>query len=271
MPTLHTPEVDLHYETTGEGRPVLFIHGVGVAGQAWRPQTDALASECHAAFFDNRGLGRSVPCRGPIRIEHMARDARAIMDFLQWDSARVVGHSMGGVIAQQLALDCPSRVRSLALLCTFPSGRDAARPTPWVLWMALRTRLGTRRMRRDAFLEMILPKALLAGGDRDDLARRMANHIGRDLAHQPPILLQQLRALARHDCRERLAELGSIPTLVVSGDEDRIAPPRFGRELARRIPNATFEVIPRAAHAVTIHDPETVNRRLAAFWREVEA
>ena len=103
----------------------LLIQGVGVVGACWRPQVAALARHYQTLFFDNRGIGESTAGHGSVRIEAMAEDARALMDEAGWDSAHVMGHSMGGVIAQQLALDCPKRVRSLSLLCTFARGRDA--------------------------------------------------------------------------------------------------------------------------------------------------
>src|SRR4051812_15815037 len=155
MPTLKRSDADLYYELSGNGAPVLLIQGVGVVGGCWRPQVNALQSNFQTLVFDNRGIGKSLPCTRPISIEAMAEDARALMDAAAWESAHVMGHSMGGVIAQQLALDCPHRVRSLTLLCTFGRGKDAARLTPWILWITLRTRIGTRPMRRRAFLELL--------------------------------------------------------------------------------------------------------------------
>ncbi|HEY6170092.1 MAG TPA: alpha/beta fold hydrolase, partial [Verrucomicrobiae bacterium] len=143
MSLLKQSDVELHYELAGSGPPVLMIQGVGVTGEGWRPQVNGLAGEFQTLIFDNRGIGRSIPCRGPVSIETMATDAQALMDAAGWESAHVVGHSMGGVIAQQLALDAPKRVRSLSLLCTFARGKDGARLTPWVLWMTLRTRIGS--------------------------------------------------------------------------------------------------------------------------------
>jgi len=178
----------------------------------------------------------------------------------------VVGHSMGGVIAQQLALDCPARVRGLALLCTFARGRDGARPTPWVVWMSLRTRLGPRPARRRAFLEMLYPRDCLKTADLDRLAEETGRIVGRDLADQPPVLMQQLRALGRHNALERLGELGRIPTLVISGAHDPIAKPAYGRALAAAIPGARFEEWPDAAHGVIIQQAEQINRRLADFF-----
>lgn len=269
MSILKRPGIDLYYEVSGKGPPVLLIQGVGVVGEGWRLQVDGLKERFQTLIFDNRGIGKSVRCSGPISIEAMAEDARALMDAAGWDSAHVMGHSMGGVIAQQLALDCSRRVRSLSLLCTFARGKDAARPTPWVLWMSLRTRIGTRRMRRRAFLEMLCPPTMLRPADTDELATHFAALIGRDLADQPPILMKQLMAMARHNACERLGELRGIPTLVVSAEHDRIALPRHGQMLAQAIPGR-FELLRDASHGVIIHAPDRINDLVTRFLDSVE-
>ncbi len=273
MPKLTLPDTELDYAVAGRpsGIPVLLIQGVGAAGSAWTPQVKALAGRFCMATYDNRGLCGSVPCRGPVSIEVMAEDGLALMDALGWESAHVAGHSMGGVIAQQLALSRPARVRSLSLLCTFSRGRDAARLTPWVLWMSLRTRLGTRPMRRNAFLEMLLPGSELRNGDRAGYAARFGELLGRDLADSPPVLMKQVRALARHDASGRLGELAGIPTLVLSGDRDPIARTEYGRDLARRIPGAVFEVFTDTSHGLPIQRDWATNERLRSFWEAVEA
>lgn len=271
MPTLPRSDTTLAYQVGGDGTPIVLIQGIGVAGTGWTPQVEALRGGFRTLVYDNRGLGGSTPCSGPITIEAMAGDALALMDHLGWASAHVVGHSMGGVIAQQLALDAPKRVRSLSLLCTFVRGKDGARPTPFVIWMSLRTRIGTRRMRRKAFLELILPRADLATEDTDALAARLAPMLGRDLADQPPIVMKQLRALGSHDVSARLGELAGIPTWVASAELDPIAPPGQGRRLAEAIPGATFECFPGASHAVTLHRPEALNRALETFLRRVDS
>ena len=271
MATLKRPDVDLYYEVAGQGVPLLLIQGVGVAGEGWRPQVDGLKQRFQTLIFDNRGIGKSVPCNGPISIEAMAEDARALMDAAGWESAHVVGHSMGGVIAQQLALDFSRHIRSLSLLCTFARGKDAARLTPWVLWMTLRTRIGTRRMRRRAFLEMICPPAALQAADTDALAARFGALIGRDLADQPPILMKQLMAMSRHNTYNRLSELRNIPSLVISAEHDRIALPRYGQMLASAIPGARFELLRDASHGVIIHSPDRINDQLRRFLDSIEA
>jgi aminoacrylate hydrolase len=249
---------------------VLFIQGVGVAGDGWKPQTDELAREFATLRFDHRGIGRSAAVAGPVTVEAMAADALAVMDAAGWASAHVVGHSLGGVIAQQLALDAPARVRSLALLCTFCRGKEGARVTPRIAWLGLRTRVGTRRMRRRAMLEMIFPAAYLRTVDADELAARCGALFGRDLADSPPILLKQLRALGAHDISARLGELAKIPAMVISGEHDPIAPPAFGRELAERLGNASFEVIAGVSHAVVIQQAVRINDRLRNFWLRIE-
>ncbi|HTG43328.1 MAG TPA: alpha/beta fold hydrolase [Verrucomicrobiae bacterium] len=271
MQTLNRSDVDLYYERAGSGPPILFIQGVGVAGECWRPQVEALRPSYQTLLFDNRGIGKSLPCRGLVSIETMAEDARALLDEAGWESAHVVGHSMGGVIAQQLALSSPQRVRSLSLLCTFGRGKDAARLTPWVLWMTLRTRLGTRRMRRQAFLEMLWPSDALHAANAEKLANQVAGLVGRDLADQPAVLMKQVRALARHDTSKRLGELATIPTLVLSAEHDPIALPHYGRMLAAGIPGAQFEIMTGSSHGVTIQNADQISQRLRKFLDTVEA
>jgi len=173
---------------------------------------------------------------------------------------------MGGVIAEQIALDCPDRVRSLSLLCTFGRGKDAARPTPWVIWMSLRTRLGSRPMRRRAFLEMLFPPSYLKTVDQAELARKVGLIVGRDLSDNPSIMFKQVQALGRHNAFNQLGNLGAIPTLVISGRHDPIAKPGYGRSLAAAIPGAVYEEWPEGSHGLIIQQAEVLNRRLKEFW-----
>jgi 3-oxoadipate enol-lactonase len=267
MPVLSTPDVDLYYELAGPGPPLLLIQGVGCIGETWRPQVSVLSNAWQTMIFDNRGIGRSLPCTGHITIQAMAADALALMDAAGWESAHVAGHSMGGLIAQQLALDAPHRIRSLSLQCTFSRGPEAARITPWVLWMNLRIRLGTRRARRRAFLEMVMPPGAVSDANADALAAEMSALIGRDLSEQPPILMKQVMAMKRHDVSAKLSALASIPTMVLCAEHDTIARPEFGRRLASLILGASFELLPGASHAVTVHQATTVNERMRAFLR----
>jgi pimeloyl-ACP methyl ester carboxylesterase len=266
MLTTFSSGTSIAYEHAGAGERVLFIQGAGVPRTGWRPQLDGLASRFHCASFDNRGIGESSPVNSAFGVEDMHADALAVMDALGWESAHVVGHSIGGLVAQSLALGARARVRSLTLMCTFFRGSEPSRITPWIAWTGLRTYVGTRRMRRLAFLEMILSpdeRRVRAGDGLDGVAAELAALFGRDLADPASIAMKQLAAASKFDVSARLSELAGIPTLVLSGQHDRIALPAFGRALAAAIPGAHYEERD-AAHGLPITRADEVNALLAA-------
>ncbi|HEU5073781.1 MAG TPA: alpha/beta fold hydrolase [Polyangiaceae bacterium] len=238
------------------------VQGAGVIGEGWRPQIDALRSRFSIVALDNRGLGQSTVPRGRLSIEAMALDVTAIADALGLARFHLAGHSMGGLIAQQVALSAPERILSLALMCSFAHGRQAATLSLAMLLTAIRMRLGTRAMRRRAFTELILPSSYLEGVDQAALAERLRQLFGHDLASQPLFVMQQVGAMSRFDAGARLSALAGIPTLVVSATEDRIAKLEYGRELASLIPGARFVEIANAGHAVTIQRAEDINALL---------
>jgi aminoacrylate hydrolase len=261
--TIETPGAVLQYLRTGHGPPVLLIQGVGAVGEAWRPQIDGLADRFALISVDNRGIGGSQIRDGRLTIDDMAADALAIMNAEGIDRFHVAGHSMGGVIAQAVALAAPERVKSLAFLCTVARGQDGARMSFSMLATAIRMRVGTRPMRRSAFLELIMPARYLASIDRAALAAQLHPLFGHDLADQPPIIMKQLRAMAAYDASRRLSQLAHIPTLVVAATEDRIARPEYGRAIAAAIPGAKYVEIPDAGHGLPIHRPDAINALLA--------
>lgn len=259
----------LAYNVCGNDPPVLLIQGVGVHGNGWLPQTDALASNYRCMTFDNRGMGRSVPAGGPVTVEGMADDALAILDAEKIDAAHVVGHSLGGLVALRLALEARSRVKSLTLMCTFADGRAAAPLTLRMMWLGMRTRLGTRRMRRHAFLRLVTPSAALVGVDLDAMAEKLAPLFGHDLGVQPPIVSAQLTALRKYSAVPRLAELAGLPTLVLSGDHDPISPPKVSAALANGIPGARHVAFPDASHGLPIQHADRVNSLLREHFEKL--
>ena len=274
MPVIETVGANIQYTREGSGPPVVLIQGVGVTGNGWKPQIDGLKDRFTLISIDNRGIGASRSAVRPT-IEDMAADTVAVADAERLDSFHLAGHSMGGVIAQQVALTAPARVLSLALLCTFLKGKQGTMIAPAMLGTAIRSRVGTRRMRRRAFVELVMPREYLATQDRDRLCADLGTLFGRDLADQPPIVMQQLRAMGRYDASEKLAALRGIPTLVVSATHDCIARPAYGRALAAAIPGARYVEIPDAGHAVVIQKSEQINELLATHMlaapRGVEA
>jgi pimeloyl-ACP methyl ester carboxylesterase len=268
MPYVKINEADLYYEVAGAGPPVLLIQGAAAIGGAWRPQVDNLREAFTCVTFDNRGIGQSTAGPQALTIEQMAQDALALCDELGLES-HIVGHSMGGLIAQELALAAPRRVRSLALLCTFARGREAARISPRTVCMGIGTDIGSRASRRRNFLKILFSRNYLQATDEIGLAERTGTLLGRDLAGSPPILRQQLAAMRRFD---RTADLANIdaPAMVVSAQYDPIALPGFGRHLAQQIAGARYVEIPGTSHGVTIQLPETVNDILQLHFDRVE-
>lgn len=257
----------LEVEEAGGGPAVVCIQGVGVAGSGWRPQLAGLSDAYRLIAFDNRGIGGSSLGDAGVSVEQYAADTLALMDALGLERAHIMGHSLGGVVAQQLALDAPSRVQSLVLMCTLWRAKDAARPNARVIWTGLKMMLGTRRVRQRAFLSNVLPDEELAAADLDELVAKLEPLFGRDLAKTPPIVWKQTQALGRHDTSSRLEELRGIPALVLSGSHDVIAPPAQGKALAEAVGGRYIEW-EDAAHGLPITHAERTNDLLRGFWAE---
>lgn len=256
--TLHTFEFEacpIGYRIAGSGPPLVMIQGVGAQGTAPNPQIEILEPHYTCLTFDNRGIGASLPAGRPLSVGQMATDTLALMDHVGWGSAHFIGHSLGGLIALQSALTVPGRVRSLTLLCTFARGADAARFTPELLWIGLQVRFGWRRLRRRAFIQLVVPPGQRDGYSKE-LADRISRILGHDVADLPPVTDEQRSAMEKHDVTPRLAELAGIPTLVISAEKDPIAPPSSGRSIAAGIPGARYIEIAGASHSFPILEPE---------------
>jgi 3-oxoadipate enol-lactonase len=227
--------------------PVLLIMGLGASSRLWFRLLPWLTREHRVIVFDNRGTGRSAPVRGRLTMGGLAEDAVTVLDAAGIERAHVVGASMGGMIAQHMALDHRDRVRSLVLACTTPGGRSGAPPWRLLASAAVRPLVGPRRSFPLVAPSLYASATLRDHPDRvaDDLDRRMAD------STSPLTLYAQLGAIALHDTRPRLSELEGMPVLVVHGLEDRLVPPARARELAELIPGAQLELIPACGHLLT--------------------
>lgn len=252
----------LAYSLQGTGEPVLFIQGVGIHGDGWLPQIGTLRQKYQCLSFDNRGIGKSQPIGESLTIDRMIEDVRAIMEDAGWQSAHVVGHSLGGLVALGLAIRDPAKSRSLALLCTFADGRAAAPLTLRMSWLGLRSVIGSRRMRRRGFLGLLYAPGARELREPERVAAELKPIFGHDLADQPSVIRRQLRAMRQADFTDRLPQLTGIPTLIVCGRHDPIAPPRLGRILASGIASAQYYELADAAHGVPISHAEWLNSRL---------
>jgi pimeloyl-ACP methyl ester carboxylesterase len=271
MPTVHVNGIDLYYEEYGAGEPLLLIMGWGGNAAAWKPQLPGLATRHHVIAYDNRGAGRSsAPCR-PYNIRQLADDAAALLDALEIPSANVFGVSMGGMIAQELALQCPDRVNAVVLGCTSAGGANAA---------------GTAELRSDI---ATLRATLKRGAPGLDWFTEFIHRLWTDeaitradpylqdfifaLIRYPPKphgLLCQARAVANHDTYDRLVGM-SQPTLVLTGDQDGLIACANSEILARGIPNASLQVFPGLKHAFHLEQPHDVNEVINAFFDSVSA
>lgn len=263
MATAALGDVALAYETRGEaGSPVLLIMGFTVPGSAWRFQLPALAERHRVCAFDNRGSGQSDAPPGPYSMGLLAADAVGLLDHLGWADAHIVGVSMGGMVAQHVALDHRARVRSLTLIATNAGGFFNRLPRPAGAWHFLRGTLGPRRGRLDAAKDLLFPRAFQAEADPDWLR----DVLTRDFGTRPPREGRrgQLRAVFGHDTRDRLAELAGLPTLIVKPELDVLVRPSQSELLHARIPGSEILRLADAGHGVLRQSRDVLNPRLLA-------
>lgn len=177
----------------------------------------------------------------------------------------MVGHSLGGVIAQRLALVAPERIASLTFMCTFAGGRDLLRPSARLIWLGMRSRVGSARMRRLAFARLIMPDAYLAARGAEAVMTELEDIFGRPLWQGPAIADAQLRALRSHDQRDQLPRLAALRCMVLSGRLDPIATHAANAALATLL-RAPHRVWDDASHALPIQHACAVNEALRAHF-----
>jgi 3-oxoadipate enol-lactonase len=252
MASAFNGDVRLHWRSEGHGEPVLMIMGLGANSLGWYRVLPEVAQHYRGIVFDNRGTGRSNAIDGLIKMEDLVEDALAVLEAAGEESAHIVGASMGGMIAQQLALHHPEKVRSLALCCTTPVSRQGLPPWRLIAGAVLRTFLDPRQC------AWIMEPALYSQRTRTENPQRIDGDMEVRMAHPTPprTTWLQLLAIARHDTRERLADLAGLPVTVIHGDEDVLIPPERGHLLHELIPGSRLALIPEAGHVLTTDDAE---------------
>ncbi len=260
MPGVDAAGTELYYERAGEGEPMLLIQGMSATHLAWGDEfRPLLESSFDTVVFDNRGMGRSGKAELPFGIAEMAADAVGLLDALEIDAAHVVGISMGGAIAQELALANPGRVRTLTLGATFCGGPEGTLMAPEDLQM-----LGAAYASGDpeqvfrAMWEINISPGFAADDSRFAAFREM----GSALPAPRPVVMQQMQACGRHDSSGRLGEL-EMPTLVIHGTADRLIDVANGELIARLIP-APIELLDGVGHMFWWEQP----RRSAELIRD---
>ena len=253
MPTIQIAGTDLYYERRGTGEPLLLIQGLGGNSLHWGEGfLGGLEDGFELILYDHRGAGRSGPLTGEHTIADLATDALALLDALEVESAHVVGISMGGMVAQEVVLQAPERVRTLTLGCTFPGGPEARMTDMEVVGMLAEAVLSgdEERATRAGYEVMIAA---------DYASRPGAYELYVEVASQHPaplpVLMAQLGAIMSHDTSERLGDV-RVPTLVLHGTEDRLMEPLNGELIARLIPGARLELLEGSGHMFFWEQPE---------------
>ncbi len=263
MPYAMSNGVKLYWQEHGSGPPVLLIMGLSFTHEMWYRVLPTLASRCRVIVFDNRGVGRSEVPKGPYRISQMARDATAVLDAAGAPDAHIIGASMGGMIAQELALRFPARVRSLLLACT-SHGALLARWPRFVRPRGIPWGEAQRRERELAFAPMLYASTTPLDRIHEDL------DVQCNCSWSYQGFLNQFGGILLWSSYLRLPSI-RVPTLVVHGDSDRLIPPKNGRVVAARIPGAQFRLIRNAGHILTTDQPEACKRLMVEFLRQMRS
>lgn len=262
MPSAKANGVTLYHEIHGEGEPLLCVMGLGADTLAWTLQLPAWSEAFRTIVFDNRDVGRSEYVSEGYEIRDMSRDALALADALAVDSFHLLGVSMGGMIAQEMALAAPERVRSLTLCVTYASGGRYAR-TKSRVWGADVARRSLEEQIDDLLL-LTLSEELFENEEGIAFVRQMM--LANPNPQDPAGFGRQLEAASRHDARDRLGALG-MPVHVIGAEHDILVPVWKSRELAELIPGSTLTVIPRAPHGVNIERAQEFNDAVLGFLR----
>jgi pimeloyl-ACP methyl ester carboxylesterase len=258
-------DLEIWTEQVGEGPDVLLIGGLGDTLESWQFQLEGLSDRYLLTAFDNRGAGRTPLPEGRLSATTMADDAAALLRALEIPSAHVAGFSMGSAIAQEMALRHPELVRSLVLMSTY-ARPDALWRSQLTFWRWLAEVAPSERAFFEAFFTWVYTPRAHADGTVDQIVEEALA-----FPHKQSVeaFQAQVEVCIAHDTEDRLQRI-IAPTLVLSGELDIILPPRFGRAVAARIPNARFDVMAGEAHQPFQEVPDQFNSRVETFWREAE-
>jgi 3-oxoadipate enol-lactonase len=249
--------VKIYWDEQGQGEPILLIMGLGWASVMWHRSRPVLAKHYRTIALDNRGVGRSDVPAGPYSIAVMASDAAAVLDAAGVDSAHVYGVSMGGMIAQEFALQYPGRVRSLILGCTAAGGPTALRAEPEVLEV-----LARRDLSPDASVAATHPFIYDSATPPERLDEDTT--IRKQWWPNPAGYMAQLQGIIAWEAYSRLPQIAA-PTLVIHGETDRLIPPGNAKLIADRIRDAKLVMIPHASHIFSTDRPDLTHNAVLEF------
>jgi 3-oxoadipate enol-lactonase len=253
MPVVNVGEIELSYERSGSGPPLLMIMGMAGTALSWgEPFLERLREDFETILYDHRGTGASSRLDGPLTIAQLAADAAGLLDALEIDSAHVLGISMGGMVAQELALADPARIRTFALGCTYCGGEGSALAGEDILRrLAEAMSSGDRARVIRASWEINVSPSFAA--DNDAYARFV--EIAQRRAVAVDVIMAQMQAITGHDTSARLPSL-ELPTLVLHGTLDQMLPVQNGHLIAGLIAGAQLEIFDGVGHLFFWERPE---------------
>lgn len=256
MPYVCIDETRLYWSECGDGPPLVLVHGLGSSGRDWAPQVDRFAERHRVLRLDLRGHGRSERGDGSYSVAQFARDVAVFLRKRAAAPAHVVGLSLGGMVALELAAGAPALVRRLVVVNSVADMRLRSWHDVWVYAsrrLAVQA-LGMRRVGR------LLAHTLFVKPEQDDLRRMF---VRRWAQNDKQAYLQAMDAIMRWSVADRLGRIPT-PTLLVSSDED-YTPVTAKRRMAARMPNAEVAVVGDARHALPVERPAAFNATVEAF------
>lgn len=260
MPTVHSNGINIYYESVGTGAPLLLLHGLGSCTEDWELQLPAFARHFRVIAAGMRGHGRSARPPGPYSVPQMAADVLGLLDALKVESAHIVGLSMGGMVAFQLAVDRPERVRSLVIVNSGP----ALVPRTAGEWLRVQQRLALARLFPPARSGRFLSQRLFPKPEQEEMRQQLVERWARN---DQRAYLASMRALVGWSVLDRIGAIQQ-PVLVISGDRD-YTPVESKRAYVARLPNARLLVIEDSGHATPIDQSERFNAVVLDFLQSL--
>ncbi len=247
----------IYWDEQGSGAPLLLIMGLGWTSHAWYRTRPLLSAKYRTIAMDNRGVGRSDAPPGPYSIAQMASDAAAVLAAAKVNTAHIFGVSMGGMIAQEFALQYPPKVRSLILGCTSAGGPEAVRADQAALQVLM-----TRSPNPDEFTKAISRFIY----DRGTPPERIAEdtEVRRKWYPTSDAYSAQLQAILAWEAYSRIAKIAA-PTLLIHGEKDQLVPAENGKMIAARIPGAKLVLLPNASHIFITDQTEAAHAAILEF------
>jgi len=265
MPSLRVASINMYYEIYGEGEPLLLIMGLGADLTAWSFQTPEFSKKYRVIVFDNRGAGRTDAPDAPYSIRMMADDTVGLMNALGIQQAHVLGVSMGGRIAQELAIEYPQRVKSLILAAT-----STKMPPREKHVFDTAARMLKEGVSAETHLRNLMPWTLTEKFFENQAQVTWSINAMLANPHKQPTyaFIRQFNACAEHDTANRIGRI-KAPALILVGREDLFAPVRLSEELAAQIPNAKLVVVDGGGHGFNVEARDKFNQAVLDFLATV--